>query len=237
MIDIKDAATRAVESPIAPPPELAHVEQLAGRYRRRRALIGATTGVTLIALTVAIGVAIVTRPGTSDVNVGPGASSTPSAPARTDSVPGPTTPAPDLTVAGLVARLTADAHHVVSEGTAPGSPLAAEAHRLCVDGVRINVYEYANPATREAVSSGISPDGYKIERPTGADGGSTVTIVDWIGRPHFFAAGQIIVLALDVDAPVLAWLTDALGPTLTPESPAGDGTQRDGCAAPSDTTP
>jgi hypothetical protein len=71
------------------------------------------------------------------------------------------------------------------------------------------------------VSDTISPDGSQV-------GSSHTFSVHWVGPPHFFADGRIIVLVLTDDTRLLAWLPGVLGPTLSPRAPAGP--SRDSCA-------
>jgi hypothetical protein len=220
MIDIEETATRAIASPIAPPPEMARVETLAGRYRRRRAVLGATTAAAFVVLVVVIAAALISPSGDERVKV------TVASPSSTASVPSSTPTAP-TTFADLVARLKVD-HEVVRQGTTPGSlGLRAPAHLLCVDGTRVSVYEYRDRAARAAVSEGISPDGDQLVSPPDSNGNVTMTLPHWIGPPHFFASGRIIVLVLTDDAPLLGWMTGVLGPTLSPE--ARPGATRDAC--------
>jgi len=218
MIDIEETATRAIESPIAPPPDMGRVRSLVGRQRRRRAASRATTGVGVAVLAVAIGAAVISSRGSEGVNV---ITTSPSSTASPTSTVG--------TLDELVTRLKVD-HDVVSEGTASGTPLARVAHLFCVDGTRVHVYEYPDEQARSAVSDTISADGYQIgdagNVPNAAE--HRLTIVDWISAPHFFANGRIIVLMFGDDTRLLAWLTDAIGPTLTTDPQSGS--RRQTCA-------
>lgn len=220
MIDIEETAARAIESPVAPPPEMAHVEKLAGRHRRRRAAARATTGVAVVAVAVAIGAAVISTPGNDGVKVAT-TSPTPTVASSTTVASAPTT------LDELVSRLKVD-HDVVDEGTTTGSLLGTPAHLLCVDGTRVSVYEYRDGAARAAVSDMISPDGSELRSGPDSNGNSHSTIVEWIGPPHFFASGRIIVLVLTDDTTLLEWLTGAVGPTISPQ--VHPGPTRDVCS-------
>ena len=114
MIDIEETAARAIESPVAPPPEMAHVETLAGRHRRRR-VASATTGVAMVAVAVAIGAAVISTRGNDRVKV---ATTSPT----TTVSPSTTVASAPTTLDELVSRLKVD-HDVVDEGTTAGIPV------------------------------------------------------------------------------------------------------------------
>jgi hypothetical protein len=212
MIDIEEAAARAIAAPVGPPPEMAHVEKLAGRNRRRRAVVRATTAVAAVTVATAIGVTVISQGGGDGVKV---VTTSPSTVSPSTTV----APAPE-TLDELVSRLKVD-HDVTVDGTANGTPLAPVAHLLCVDRTRVHVYEYSDDAARVAVSDTISADGSELRSPPDSNGNSNHTIVDWIASPHFFAHGRIIVLMLGENAELMTWMTDVLGPTLSPQAFAG----------------
>lgn len=84
------------------------------------------------------------------------------------------------------------------------------------------MYEFSDRVAREAASAGISDDGTRVETSGGTPSDTrSATMVEWIGSPHFFAQGRIIVLDLNGDAQLLARLTDVLGPTISPRASAG----------------
>ena len=74
-----------------------------------------------------------------------------------------------------------------------------------VDGLDVQVFEFPDEATRESVSSLITPDGQP--NPT--------SIVDWIDQPNFWAKGQVIVLYVGKDQSVIAHLSEVLGESIT----------------------
>jgi hypothetical protein len=74
-----------------------------------------------------------------------------------------------------------------------------------VDGLDVQVFEFPDEATRESVSSLITPDGQP--NPT--------SIVDWVDQPNFWAKGQVIVLYVGKDPSVIARLSEVLGESIT----------------------
>jgi hypothetical protein len=130
--------------------------------------------------------------------------------------PGDTQPRnEELNTNDLVEQLTAAGAQVAPDGTTPGYPLAPTAQLLCVNDTQVRVYEYDGIASRSAVSDTISADGSRVGN-TASPG--SFTIVEWMGPPHFYAAGQIIVLVLQDDTPLLQTLTHILGPTISPQA-------------------
>lgn len=75
-----------------------------------------------------------------------------------------------------------------------GFPVWPPGREVCINGVRVTAYEFATDAEAGDVRSAITQDGYGI--PTG---GEALAHVDWIGRPHFFAGGRLIVLYIGSD--------------------------------------
>jgi hypothetical protein len=208
MIEIDEYARQAVESPVAHPPEMARLRTLANRHRRRR--IGLQAGCALGLTSVAVVAIVAVSSISTDES---GLHVTVTSPTR------PPTTADDhgLTIADLTRDLARAGHRVVGDGTASGSPLADVAHLLCVDGTQVRVYQYADAAARVAVSAGISADGSQIEFPS-AGSSRRITLVEWVGPPHFFAKGRIVVLVLQDDEKLLAALERLLGPTVSPRA-------------------
>jgi Tol biopolymer transport system component len=73
-------------------------------------------------------------------------------------------------------------------------------------GGSILVFEFADMQSAATAAGRISPNGYDI-----GDAG-TVTHADWIGPPHWFRAGPLLVLYLGGDGGTLAVLRGLLGP-------------------------
>lgn len=74
-----------------------------------------------------------------------------------------------------------------------------------VNGLDVQVFEFPDEATRENVSSLITPEGQP--NPT--------TMVDWVDQPNFWARGQVIVLYVGEDQMLIDLLTQVLGDPIT----------------------
>ena len=70
-----------------------------------------------------------------------------------------------------------------------------------VNGSDVQVFEYADGAAAEADASFVSSDGSEVRRSK----------VSWIGPPHFYKKGKLIVLYVGDDAVVLKALDTVLG--------------------------
>lgn len=69
----------------------------------------------------------------------------------------------------------------------------------------VQVFEFADEATRESVSSLITPEGQP--NPT--------SMVDWVDQPNFWAKGQVIVLYVGKDQAVIDRLSQVMGDPIT----------------------
>ncbi len=78
---------------------------------------------------------------------------------------------------------------------------------LVVDGVEVQVYEFATLDARQEVSATITESGEVI----GA------VVPDWIDQPNFWAQGRLIVLYIGRDEPTINLLSFVLGSPLTGE--------------------
>lgn len=72
---------------------------------------------------------------------------------------------------------------------------------LSVNGADVQVFEYESAEAMEAEAAQVSPDG-------GSIGTSMVT---WIGAPHFYKTGRIIVLYVGNDEATLELLETVIG--------------------------
>ena len=79
-----------------------------------------------------------------------------------------------------------------------------------VDGIPIQVFEFANIKDMEADASCVSPDGYFIEKYLGDDRWSFATY-EWIDIPHFYKAGRIIVTYIGNNYSMISLLENAFG--------------------------
>src|SRR5437660_750004 len=146
MSDLNERVGRALESPLASPPEMEAIERRARRYGRRRRTRRIATGVAPAAL---LGVFAVTRDegGPTCVAAGPTVTSGSTAPVPTNEA--------GYATANLVHDLADAGMKVSVTGTAPGNPLSTKAELLCVNGTEVRVYEYQDRAARLAVSTNI----------------------------------------------------------------------------------
>lgn len=141
-------------------------------------VMGAPVRMALVSVVLATGCAETpTEPAPGSATVSPGMEATSSAVRVTD-------------VDSFIEALDA-ARFDVREGQVKdlGFPAWPPGREVCIDGVRVTAYEFANEAEAGDVRSAITPDGFGI--PTG---GEALAHVDWIGPPHFFAGGRLIVL-------------------------------------------
>jgi hypothetical protein len=79
--------------------------------------------------------------------------------------------------------------------------LNASGQIVRVDGADVQVFEYADESAREADSDAIPEDGSSF--PT--------IMVTWVGQPHFWAQGRLIVLYVGSDQAIIDLLNDLLG--------------------------
>ena len=108
----------------------------------------------------------------------------------------------DFAYADVVEAL-ADAGATVEEaGFAGGSPFSTRARLLAVSGHEVRVYEYPDVSDQMEETSTIGMDGWSVNS----------TPVEWIGRPHYWVRGRVIVLYLGDDTGVIETLTRSLGP-------------------------
>jgi len=103
--------------------------------------------------------------------------------------------------AGLVLALQAAGATVEVSGQAVEQPFfEVQGTEVKVNGQTVQVFEWADETDRAAVSGTITPQGQ-----------FGTTQVEWVGTPHFWAAGKIIALYVGEDAQVVALLTNAMG--------------------------
>jgi hypothetical protein len=107
-------------------------------------------------------------------------------------------------LSGLIAALEA-AGATVETGDKIEQPFfEVQGQIVKVNGQSVEVFEWADEASREAVSRTITPQGQ-----------FGTTQVEWVGKPHFWASGKIIALYVGDNAEVVALLTGALGAPIT----------------------
>ncbi|MCI0395951.1 MAG: hypothetical protein L0322_13575, partial [Chloroflexi bacterium] len=82
---------------------------------------------------------------------------------------------------------------------------AVSGRNIQVNGLDVQVFEYPSEAEAEADAALISSDGFEIG----------TTIVEWIGTPHFYQRGKVIVLFVGDDADLLSLLDNVLCDEIT----------------------
>lgn len=73
---------------------------------------------------------------------------------------------------------------------------------IIVNGEPVQVFEYSDAAQADSEAAQVSPDGGSIG----------TTMASWIGPPHFYRAGRLIVLYVGEDQSVIELLEAVLGP-------------------------
>ncbi len=81
-----------------------------------------------------------------------------------------------------------------------GTPFSVARQLITVDGSEVAVYEYADTTARTAEEATIAMDGWSVNG----------TPVEWIGPPHYWSRGRVIVLYLGDDPTTINLLTAAL---------------------------
>jgi hypothetical protein len=111
---------------------------------------------------------------------------------------------------GLLKSLRASGARVRHEGNEVEQPFFSVAGKMIsVGGADVQVFEYATAADAAREAAPVSPDGSSV-------GGSKPM---WIGDPHFFRSGRLIVLYVGDDAKVLRTLTRVLGKQFAGRAP------------------
>jgi len=77
-----------------------------------------------------------------------------------------------------------------------------EGQMIGMNGQDIQIFEYADEAAADAEAELVAPDGSTVG----------TTMVTWVGSPHFYSAGRLIVLYVGGDATTIDLLEMVLGP-------------------------
>lgn len=101
----------------------------------------------------------------------------------------------------LVAKLRSRRVTVKLGGRVEQPFFSVPGRELNVDGNTIQVFEYKTAARAEADSRKISEDGSPIG----------TTMITWVGPPHFFKSGRLIVLYIGENTALINALGNALG--------------------------
>lgn len=102
----------------------------------------------------------------------------------------------------LIGGLRAAGAQVVQEQMLRQPFFDVEARILVVDGEGVQVFEYDDATTAAAQAARVSSDGSQI--------GTTKPL--WVGPPHFYRKGRLLVLYLGEDTRTLERLACLLGP-------------------------
>ena len=101
----------------------------------------------------------------------------------------------------LVEALKAKGLSVVRAGGVTQPFFSVEGRALNVAGENVQVFQYRTAAAAAKEAGRISPDG----------SGTGTSMVTWVGTPHFFRGGKLIVLYVGDDSKVLEALRSSLG--------------------------
>lgn len=107
----------------------------------------------------------------------------------------------DFGLDDVVEALTGIGASVEQAGQAPGFPFSVPLQRLTADGYDLWVHEYAHVVAQEAEAATILMEGWSVNH----------TPVEWIGSPHYWIRGRVIVIYLGDDRAAIDLLTGALG--------------------------
>jgi hypothetical protein len=117
----------------------------------------------------------------------------------------------------LQTALRAHGASVQDDGQGSEPFLTGTDHRLIVNGVGIDVFEYPTTFGASLDGSHISSDGATISVHNGPFG--SVTTVDFVAPPHWFRAGRVIVLYVGQSTALLNLLQAVLGPQFAGSRP------------------
>ncbi len=91
---------------------------------------------------------------------------------------------------------------------------SVQGRNILVNGERIHVFEYDNAFLANEDVAIVYPDGSGMEINTGTNGKAVQ--IGWIGPPHFYSKGRLIVVYIDVnfndDPSMINLLENTLGP-------------------------
>jgi hypothetical protein len=83
---------------------------------------------------------------------------------------------------------------------------SVEGRTIEVNDERVSVYEFVNEEAAEAEAALVSPDGLSIAGEQG------IRQINWLGTPHVYQRGRLIVVYVNGDAKVRDWLEAFMGP-------------------------
>lgn len=103
---------------------------------------------------------------------------------------------------GLMSRLRAGGARVVRAGGVSQPFFSVRGRALTVNGEQVQVFEYAKAAAAEREARLVDPSGSSVG----------TSMMSWVGPPHFYKSGRLIVLYVGGDQDVIKALESALGP-------------------------
>ena len=101
----------------------------------------------------------------------------------------------------LVANLRAAGADVEPAGDVSQPFFSAPGRLIKVNGEDVQVYEYPNSRTADTQAAQVSPDGSKVGTSN----------VNWIGPPHYYKIGKLVVLYVGDNVGVTRLLKAGLG--------------------------
>ena len=104
----------------------------------------------------------------------------------------------------LIDNLRAEGATVEPVGEVEQVFFSVKGQIVTVNGVEIQVFEYADASAAETDAALVAPDGGSIG----------TTMVTWVAAPHFYKTGKIIVLYVGADTVVTGLLGKLIGPQL-----------------------
>jgi hypothetical protein len=110
------------------------------------------------------------------------------------------------TVRNLVLFLEFEGAKVEFTDEATDQVFSVVGRAIIVNEERVSVYEFVNEEAAEAEVALVSPDGFSIAREQG------VRHINWLGTPHFYQRGRLIVIYVNENAKVRDWLEAFMGP-------------------------
>jgi hypothetical protein len=116
-----------------------------------------------------------------------------------------TGPSPVTSTDALIAALRTRGATVSRGEVLPQSSnpfLSANAQLLVVNGANVSVFEYPSVAAAASDAAKVSPDRCSVG----------TTIITWVGPPHFYKSGRLIVLYAGTSDAVVMPLESVLGP-------------------------
>jgi hypothetical protein len=102
----------------------------------------------------------------------------------------------------LIANLRATGATVEPAGEISQAFFSVTGQVITVNSGDVQVFEYEDAAARDAEAALVSPDGSSVG----------TTMITWVATPHFYKAGNLIVLYVGGDQAVINPLGAVLGP-------------------------